>query len=135
LGIAMSKPPAPIRTLLVHDRIPANRRVRDAVDASPALALVATVWTPERVQQTLRVEAPELVLIDWQLAAAAPSELCQLVKARLLAPKVIAVMPDDGPASRDAAALAGADAFISRDQPEAGLARAIARLFSGRAAD
>lgn len=124
--------PPPIRTLLVHDRIPANRRVRDAVDASPGLALVATVWTRERVEHALRVDAPELVLLDWRLAAESPSELCHFLKTRLLAPKVIVVMPGNRPADREAAALAGADACISRETPEADLERALAQLFAGR---
>jgi DNA-binding NarL/FixJ family response regulator len=130
-AIALSPPP-PIRTLLVHDRIPANRPVRDAVGALPGLALVATVWTRERVEHALRVDAPELVLVDWQLAAASPSELCHFLKTRLLAPKVIAIMPGDGQAHRDAAALAGADACISRDMTEAGLERVVAQLFADR---
>jgi DNA-binding NarL/FixJ family response regulator len=125
-------PPPPIRTLLVHDRIPANRRVRDAVDALPDLALVATVWSRERVEHALRVDMPELVLLDWQLAAASPSQLCQFLKARLLAPKVIAIMPGDGLSDREAAALAGADASIARDAPEPGLALAVAQLFADR---
>jgi DNA-binding NarL/FixJ family response regulator len=122
----------PIRTLLVHDRIPANHAVRDAVVRHDALLHVGTVWTVERVDQALRLQSPELVLLDWQLAAASASEVCQLLKVRLLAPRVIMVAPDEDLRHRQAAALSGADATMSRAAPADSLERALAVVFPER---
>jgi DNA-binding NarL/FixJ family response regulator len=122
----------PIRTLIVHDRIPVNHPVYEAVLQHDALALVGTVWTIERLDQAMRLQAPELVLLDWALAAASASEVCHLVKARLLAPKVIAVVPDDGTFHRHGAALAGADAMMSRRVPADSLERALGIAFPER---
>jgi response regulator of citrate/malate metabolism len=99
-------PATPIRTLLVQDRIPANQPVVSAVERCAALQCVGTVWTLERVHHTLRMQTPELVLVDWQLAAASASHVCHVIKVRLLAPKVIAVVPEDDLFHRHGAALA-----------------------------
>ncbi len=123
---------APIRTLLVHDRIPANRPVQDAVAARKDMAVIGTVWTLDRVELALRTQTPELVVVDWQLAAAAASHVCHVIKVRLLAPKVIVVVPEDDLYHRHAAALSGADAMLPRRAPEDGLVRALALLFPDR---
>jgi DNA-binding NarL/FixJ family response regulator len=125
-------PSPPIRTLLVQDRIPANQAVQRAVQSFPALACLESVWTLERVHQAMRTQSPELVVIDWHLAAATASHVCHVMKVRLLAPKVIAVVPTDDLFHRHAAALAGADTLISRQAIDAGLARALALLFPDR---
>ena len=125
-------PTPPIRTLLVQDRIPANRPLQDAVAAHAALAVVGTVWTLDRVEHALRTQTPELVLVDWLLAAASASHVCHVIKVRLLAPKVIAVVPEDDLFHRHGAALAGADAILAKRVPESGLARALALLFPDR---
>jgi DNA-binding NarL/FixJ family response regulator len=125
-------PAAPIRTLLVQDRIPANRPLQDAVAARDALTVVGTVWTLDRVELMLRTQSPELVLVDWLLAAAAASHVCHVIKVRLLAPKVIAVVPEDDLFHRHSAALAGADAILAKRAPEDGLVRALALLFPAR---
>jgi DNA-binding NarL/FixJ family response regulator len=126
-------PAAAIRTLLVQDRIPANRPLQDAVAAKRMLELVGTVWTLERVELALRTQSPELVLVDWALAAAAASHVCHVIKVRLLAPKVIGLVPEDDLFHRHAAALAGADAILAKRDPEEGLVRALALLFPDRA--
>ena len=81
------------------------------------------------------MQTPELVLVDWQLAAASASHVCHVIKIRLLAPKVIAVVPDDDLFHRHGAALAGADALIPRRAPDDALARALTLLFPDRYAD
>ncbi len=123
---------SPIRTLLVQDRIPANRPVQAAVERCPALDLVGAVWTLERVYQALRTQSPELVLVDWNLAAATASHVCHVIKVRLLAPRVIAVVPQEDLFHRHGAALSGADTLIGREAIDAGLERALALLFPGR---
>ena len=125
---------SPVRTLLVQDRIPANQPIQNAVERSPALACLGTVWTLERVHQAMRMQSPELVLVDWNLAAAAASHVCNVIKVRLLAPRVIAVVPIDDLFHRHGAALAGADTLISRKAIDDGLERALALLFPGRPA-
>lgn len=122
----------PIRTLLVHDRIPANHAVFEAVSAHAGLLLVGTVWTVERMDQALRLQAPELALVDWQLAAAGASHVCHLIKSRLLAPKVIAVVPEDDLFHRQSSALAGADGMMSKGDPVAALAAALVAVFPER---
>lgn len=122
-------PATPIRLLLVHDRVPANLPVLRAVEAFEVLEVIGTVWTMERMLQVLHVEAPDLVVVDWLLAAVAASEVCHALNARLLAPRVIVVMPDDDVVHRRGAALAGAVATVSRQSLEAGFARALVRLF------
>lgn len=124
----LSVPPV-VRTLIVHDRIPANLQVRRAIEASARLQGVGTAWTLERVEHLMRMEAPELVVLDWNLASVAAGDVCQHLKARLLAPRIIVVVADDGVAYRHGAALAGADAVVLRTEPEPGLEAALDRLF------
>jgi DNA-binding NarL/FixJ family response regulator len=123
---------SPVRTLLVQDRIPANRPIQSAVERSPALAYLGTVWTFERVHQAMRMQSPELVLVDWNLAAATASHVCHVIKVRLLAPRVIAVVPTDDLLHRHGASLAGADTLISRQAIDTALERALALLFPDR---
>ncbi len=125
-------PTSPIRTLLVQDRTPANQPVQGAVERSPALDFIGAVWSLERVHHAMRMQAPELVVVDWNLAAATASHVCHAIKVRLLAPKLIAVVPIDDLFHRHGAALAGADTLISRQAIDAGLDRALALLFSDR---
>jgi DNA-binding NarL/FixJ family response regulator len=122
----------PIRTLLVQDRIPVNQPVQSAVERCPALTCLGSVWNLEHVHRTMRTQSPELVVVDWHLAAATASHVCHVIKVRLLAPKVIAVVPADDPFHCHAAALAGADTLISRQAIETGLERALALLFPDR---
>jgi DNA-binding response OmpR family regulator len=128
-------PASPIRTLLVQDRVPANQAVLTAVERSPALVHLGTIWTLERVHQAMRMQSPELVLVDWNLAAASASHVCHVIKLRLLAPKVIAVVPTDDLFHRHGAALSGADALVARQAIDAGLERALAVVFPGRVAN
>ena len=125
-------PSTPIRTLLVQDRIPVNQPVQRAIERCPAFALLGTVWTLERVHQAMRMQSPELVVVDWNLAAATASHVCNVIKVRLLAPKVIAVVPTDDLFHRHGAALAGADTLIPRHDIDAGLEAALALLFPDR---
>jgi DNA-binding NarL/FixJ family response regulator len=125
-------PTSPIRTLLVHDRVPANHAVFEAVSAHPRLLLVATVWTTERLEHALRLQSPELALVDWQLVGTAPSAACHLIKSRLLAPKLVAVVPEDDRFHRDAAALAGADGVMSKHAAAEALAGVLRALFAER---
>ena len=126
-------PSTPVRTLLVQDRIPANQPVQRAIERCPAIALLGTVWTLERVHQAMRMQSPELVVVDWNLAAATASHVCNVIKVRLLAPKVIAVVPTDDLFHRHGAALAGADTLIPRHDIDAGFESALALLFPDRA--
>lgn len=122
----------PIRTLLVQDHIPGNQPVQSAVERCPALACLGSVWTLERVHHAMRTQSPELVVVDWHLAAATASHVCHVIKVRLLAPKVIAVVPTDDLFHRHAVALAGADTLIPRRAIDAGLEGALALLFPDR---
>jgi DNA-binding NarL/FixJ family response regulator len=125
-------PASPIRTLLVHDRVPANHPVFEAVSAHARLLLVGTVWTTERLEQALRLQSPELALVDWQLAATPPSQVCHVIKSRLLAPRLVAVVPEDDLFHRHSAALAGADGLMSKHAPADSLARVLATVFGDR---
>jgi two-component system phosphate regulon response regulator PhoB len=122
----------PIRTLLVQDRIPANLPVAAALRAMDVIEVVATVWTLERARFAMRMHAPELVLVDWLLAGLSASHMCQDLKSRLLAPKVMMLIPSRDPSLGEAAALAGADAVVAKDDLEAEFEAALETLFAAR---
>jgi DNA-binding response OmpR family regulator len=96
------------------------------------LEIVGTVWTLEKVNIALRIHAPELVLLDWALAAVSASSVCSVAKSRLLAPKVVMVMPEADERHRRSASLAGADASVSRPTFAVDMETALALLFEAR---
>jgi DNA-binding NarL/FixJ family response regulator len=121
-----------IRILVVDDH-PALRAGLGAVlEAEPSLVYVGAVaGDHESLWPALDRIRPDVVLLDFHLPQDDGLQMCQRIKERVLAPKVILYSAHAGPGLVLGATLAGADALLSKAAPARELLDVIRRVAAG----
>ena len=121
-----------IRILVVDDH-PALRAGLGAVlEAEPGLIYVgAAAGDHESLWPALDRIRPDVVLLDFHLPQDDGLQMCERIKQRVLAPKVILYSAHAGPGLVLGATLAGADALLSKAAPARELLDVIRRVAAG----
>jgi DNA-binding NarL/FixJ family response regulator len=121
-----------IRILVVDDH-PALRAGLGAVlEAEPGLVYVGAVdGDHESLWPALDSIRPDVVLLDFHLPQDDGLQMCERIKLRVLAPKVILYSAHAGPGLVLGATLAGADGLLSKAAPARELLDVIRRVAAG----
>ena len=85
------------------------------LDHEPGMEIVGIAVQKEGLVDQVKAVRPDVVLIDWKLAAPAPTELFSDICSGRSPPKIIVL--DVRPETKIEAVSAGADVFISKDSP------------------
>jgi DNA-binding NarL/FixJ family response regulator len=110
-----------MRILLADDEARVCSALKLMLEHQPGLQVVGEVGEAHSLLAEVRATQPDLLLVDWELPGLPASTLFPAL--RDLVPTLIIVVLSSRPHVSHAAALAGADAFVSKvDPPEKVLA-------------
>ena len=99
------------------------------------MAVVATARTVPEGLEMVAAHAPDGVVVDLYLDGGSGVDLIRRIRERHgERPKLVVLTVSSEPADMLAAVRAGADGYLTKDQPAEGLSRAIRGVFDGQAA-
>lgn len=104
-----------MRVLLIGNRPQARLALRRLLEKDPGLFLVGEVAETESLLIQVHDTRPDLVLLDWELSELQAADLILGLRSLHRPPKVVAFGKSSE--TRYEALAAGADAFVSRDEP------------------
>jgi DNA-binding NarL/FixJ family response regulator len=104
----------PVRTLLVDDSTLFLDAAAAFLAGDPAVELVGRAGSGHAALDEAARLRPDLVLMDWVMPGLDGLEATRRLKARSEAPRVILLTLYENPEYREAAAGAGADAFVAK---------------------
>ena len=132
----MSEPSQPSVTILIVEDHPATLAAvqRLVSKAFPACRTLTAGSAKRALELCTNHHAPDVVVMDIVLPEMDGIEATRRVKALLPHTRVVMHSSHDLPMYRDAAAVAGADAFVSKNKTFSELVPAITRLLPPRAA-
>ena len=103
-----------MRILLADDQDKVRSALRFLLDQEKGLDVVAEVLDVQELVAQTEAVAPDLVLLDWELAGLEDGTLSTLQEIR---PGLCVIALSGRPEAREAALAAGADAFVSKVGP------------------
>ena len=118
-----------IRVLLVDDHPSFARAARQLLQRIPRLEVLAAAGSAAEALARLDGENPDLVLMDINMPVMNGIDATRRIKARLKAPKVVAISFEHTLAGDVEARNAGADAVLAKTQLETELPQLLERLF------
>ncbi|HET9403098.1 MAG TPA: PAS domain S-box protein, partial [Burkholderiales bacterium] len=110
------KTPDTLRTVVVGGDAGYRRAVLRLLKAHPRLAVAGSAGSAVEAEVLLQQCSPQLALIDVRLPDRSGFELVRDVKRKHPDVKIVLIASEDGKEYRAAAALAGADGLMSRDE-------------------
>jgi DNA-binding NarL/FixJ family response regulator len=114
-----------MRILLADSQAQVRFALRVLLERQPGLEVVGEVASVEDLLARAATVRPDLVLLDWSVAAPLAAGL--LLALRRECPGLGVIVLSGRPEARDAALGAGADDFVSKGHPPDHLLAAIAR--------
>ena len=104
-----------MRTLLADERSSVRFALRTLLERKPGMQIVGEVATPEALLGKLRAACPDLIVCDWDLLDLVAAD--RLATLRAVCPYVVVIVLSGRPEVRQAALIAGADAFVCKTDP------------------
>ena len=102
-----------VRILFADGRPQVRRALRLFLEQQPEFEIVGEVEAGTALLSAVEEQAPDIILLDWELPGLDPQQLFQA-----LGPSPITwIALSSRPESEAAALAAGADAFISKSEP------------------
>jgi len=110
--------------ILLADEEP---RVRSAIqlllEEEPLVDIVEEVANVQELEDHVRIHYPDVLILDWALSGSAPKNL--LTSLRNFHPGLFIIVLDSKPQTRQIALVAGANEFVSKNEPPEKLMAAI----------
>jgi len=116
----------PMRILLADDKPQVRSALRLLLEQELSLQIVGEAINTNSLLEMTRSTQPDLVLLDWELPGLSTSNL--LPRLRQYSPQSQVVVLSSHPEAREAAMVAGSDAFISKGSPPERLLTMLNRL-------
>ena len=110
--------------LLADDQPRVRSALRLLLEQQPETYVVEEVTSTKELLKYFKNCHPDILLLDWKLPGFVPDEL--LTTLRTLYPGLFIMVLDSMPQTRQAALKAGADEFVSMNDPPEQLLSAIA---------
>ena len=104
-----------MRILLADDEPRVRSALRLLLEQQPVVDIVEEVANAEELQDHVRNHCPDVLLLDWALTGYTPKNL--LTSLRNFHPDLFIIVLDSKPQSRQIALLAGANKFVSKNEP------------------
>ena len=112
-----------MRILLADDEPRVRSALRLLLEQQPAANIVDEVTNAQELQDHLRNRCPDVLLLDWALPGSTPKNL--LTSLRNFHPDLFIIVLDSKPQTRRIALEAGANEFVSKNEPPEKLLYAI----------
>jgi DNA-binding NarL/FixJ family response regulator len=120
-----------IRLAVLDDHPAVLAGLQRLVERAPDLEPVAFAETEDALWQALGRRAADVVIVDYDLARGDGLAVCQRLKQRSTAPRVVVYSAYAGSALGVAARAAGVDALVGKSEPVADLLAAVRRVAQG----
>lgn len=117
--------------LLADDQLDVRSALRLLLEQEPGIRVAGEASTAEELLAAVKVAAPDLVLLDWELPAETKEQAKTLAALHALAPDTAVITLSGWPEARQAALAAGAAAFVSKNEPPETLLAAIHEVAAG----
>lgn len=104
-----------MRILLADDQDGVRSAIRLLLEQEPGLEVVAEAADSTNALQAASQEAPDLLLLDWELPGLPPRQLLRLLRTEC--PDLCVVAMSSRPEARQAAQMAEVDAFVEKSSP------------------
>jgi DNA-binding NarL/FixJ family response regulator len=118
-----------MRSILADSEPAVRRALRLLLTHDLDIEVVGEVGTPESLQGVVTQQQPDLLVVDWELLAS--SATAALASLREISPGLRVVVLGLAPEVREAALVAGADAFVSKVDAPDSVRRALHALLAG----
>jgi len=112
-----------MRILLADDEPRVRSALRLLLEQQPVVDIVEEVANAQELQDHVRNRCPDMLLLDWALPGYTPKNL--LTSLRNFHPDLFIIVLDSEPQTRQIALVAGANEFISKNEPPEKLLAAI----------
>jgi DNA-binding NarL/FixJ family response regulator len=120
-----------IRIAVLDDHPAVLGGLQRLAERAPDLEPVAFVETEEALRRALDQRLADVVVVDYDLARGNGLAVCQQLKERSPAPRVLIYSAYAGPGLAVAARAAGADGLVHKSEPVAELLAAVQRVADG----
>jgi DNA-binding NarL/FixJ family response regulator len=120
-----------IRIAVLDDHPAVLGGLQRLAERAPDLEPVAFVQTQEALRRVLDQRLADVVVVDYDLARGNGLAVCQQLKERRPAPRVLIYSAYAGPGLGVAARAAGADGLVHKSEPVAELLAAVQRVADG----
>jgi DNA-binding NarL/FixJ family response regulator len=120
-----------IRIAVLDDHPAVLGGLQRLAERAPDLEPVAFVETEEALRRALDQRLADVVVVDYDLARGDGLAVCQQLKERRPAPRVLIYSAYAGPGLGLAARAAGADGLVHKSEPVAELLAAVQRVAAG----
>jgi DNA-binding NarL/FixJ family response regulator len=120
-----------IRVAVLDDHPAVLGGLQRLVERAPGLRPVAFAETYEELRRDIGREGVDVVVVDYDLARGNGLLVCQSLKQRRPAPRVLIYSAYAGPGLAVAARAAGADGLVHKSEPVADLLGAVRRVAEG----
>lgn len=115
-----------MRILLADDQADVRSAIRLLLEMEPSLEVVAEADDTTSTLAAAGQQAPDLLLLDWELPGQPPARLLRLLRVERPGLRVVAM--SSRPEARQAAQLAEVDAFVDKSSPAEVLLAALYQL-------
>ncbi len=105
-----------MRVLLVHDRAQGCSTLKQVLEQEPELSVVGELDEVQDLLTLVSKTKPDLLLLDWELPGVQIGNLLSTLHASSNSMKIVAFSEREQ--ARQEALTAGADAFVSRQDPQ-----------------
>ena len=112
-----------MRILLADDEPRVRSALRLLLEQQPVVDIVEEIANAQELQDHVRNRCPDVLLLDWALPGSTPKNL--LTSLRNFHPRRFIIILDSKPQTRQIALLAGANKFVSKNEPPEKLLAAI----------
>ena len=114
-----------VHILLADDQPRVRSAIRLLLEQQPVVNEVEEVTSAQELLDYVGNHCPDILLLDWDLLGPMPEKL--LMTLRTLCPYLFTVVLDSRPQTRQTALEAGANEFVSKNEPPEHLLTAIER--------
>lgn len=104
-----------MNVLLADDRAKVRSALRLLLEQEPDIQIVGEAADATGLLLAVERDAPDLILLDWELPGLPPENLLRLL--RYLRPTIWVIALSGRPEARPAALAAGIDGFVSKGDP------------------
>ena len=112
-----------MRILLADDEQRVRSALRLLLEQQPVVDIVEEVANAQELQDHVRNHCPDVLLLDWALPGSTPKNL--LTSLRNFHPGLFIIVLDSKPQTRQIALVAGANEFVSKNEPPESLLAAV----------
>ena len=104
-----------MRILLADHELRVRSALRLLLEQQPVADIVEEATNTQELQDHVRNHCPDVLLLDWALPGSTPKNL--LTSLRNFHPGLFIIVLDSEPQTRNIALVAGANEFVSKNEP------------------